>query len=584
MKALSLFGLCVLAKAAILAGHQVAGSIWMPVAYIWQDALVALLFGAIEVLTRRTPWVSWLLYGTAVLYVAINVPLTRIVSSPLTWQMGRAARGALADSITHYLTVQNIGLIAFFVLAGILLPFLMTKIPGRARKLAAVLGIICVAAGPGASRRIETIGLHRNAFVAFVCSTLPRLGAERAEDDWRRSPFVIGRATGGSSEALSRLHGAAIGRNVVMVHLESTGARYLHHFGAAEDPMPNLTRLAQRAVIFENACAVCPESIKGLFSVLCSRYPAFDVPAEDCARIRTQALGQVLAKHGYQTALFHSRRFLYLGMHVVIQNRGYQIMEDAGAISGNFHSSFGADEPATVQRILAWIDSVPRARKFFITYLPIAGHHPYDSPEGGPFPESSEIGRYRNALHYGDQALGVFLEGLRSRGLDTNTVFVLFGDHGEAFGQHEGNYGHTLFIHDENVHVPLLVAAPGLLTEQVRVPRVASLIDLAPTVLDLLDLPAPDEYQGRSLVNSDEQMALFYTDYSLGLLGLRDGGWKCTYELESKHSALFDLTADPGETNNLAARFPERVQFYQVHLQRWSEAQRELILRPVDAL
>ena len=88
-----------------------------------------------------------------------------------------------------------------------------------------------------------------------------------------------------------------------------------------------------------------------------------------------------------------------------------------------------------------------------------------------------------------------------------------------------------------------------------RVPGVSSLIDVAPTISDLLGLPVPDDYQGRSLLNGDEQMSLFCTDYSLGLLGLRDGGWKCTYELESKRSALFDLTGDPLKRKTSGQRF-----------------------------
>ena len=77
------------------------------------------------------------------------------------------------------------------------------------------------------------------------------------------------------------------------------------------------------------------------------------------------------------------------------------------------------------------------------------------------FRESDDAGQYLNALHFGDAALGKFLDGLRARGLDTNTLFVIYGDHGEAFGQHEGNYGHTLFLYEENIRVPLLIAMPG---------------------------------------------------------------------------------------------------------------------------
>src|SRR5439155_397702 len=145
-----------------------------------------------------------------------------------------------------------------------------------------------------------------------------------------------------------------------------------------------------------------------------------------------------------------------------------------------------------------------------------------DTPEAGPLPEAEDFDRYRNALHYADASLGELIRGLRVRGLDQNTLFVIFGDHGEAFGQHEGNYGHSLFLYEENIRVPYLVVAPGLVTEQVRVARTTSLIDTTPTILDLLGLPLPEGSQGRSMLEGNHRMALFYTDYSLSFLGLRD--------------------------------------------------------------
>ena len=77
-------------------------------------------------------------------------------------------------------------------------------------------------------------------------------------------------------------------------------------------------------------------------------------------------------------------------------------------------------------------------------------------------------------------------------------------------------------------------------------------------------------------------MALFYTDYSLALLGLRDDRWKFIHDLGSGRSKLFDLVRDTNETKNLAAQQPARVEAYREHLQRWASAQRDLILHPRD--
>jgi len=128
------------------------------------------------------------------------------------------------------------------------------------------------------------------------------LAGRQADEDWRLSP--LGGA--GAGEDLSRWRGRAAGRNVVLVLLESAGARYLEPYGASRDPMPNLSELARTSIIFDSAYAVYPESIKELFSVLCSRYPAMDTASEKYSWITTPSIAAVLRGSGYRTALFHS--------------------------------------------------------------------------------------------------------------------------------------------------------------------------------------------------------------------------------------------------------------------------------------
>jgi phosphoglycerol transferase MdoB-like AlkP superfamily enzyme len=186
----------------------------------------------------------------------------------------------------------------------------------------------------------------------------------------RASPF------GGEPAEDLQLFGAdSLERRLILISLESTAAQYLALYGSPVETMPRLSDLARDAVVFENAYAVYPESIKGLFSTLGSVYPAFKTQPESYESNPCRYLSLVLADSGYRTALFHSGRFEYLGMQSVIRNRGFQTLEDAGDIGGNHNSSFGVDEPATVDRILTWIDALPGGR-FLVTYLPIAGHHP----------------------------------------------------------------------------------------------------------------------------------------------------------------------------------------------------------------
>ena len=292
------------------------------------------------------------------------------------------------------------------------------------------------------------------------------------------------------------------------------------------------------------------------------------------------SLAASLADAGYRTSLFHSGRFGYLGMQEVLDHKGFDVLEDAGAIGGNVHSSFGVDEPATVDRMLRWLDTLNR-RPFFAAYLPIAGHHPYAS--SGPFGAADARAEYRNALHQADAAVGQLLAGLTKRGLDQSTMVVVFGDHGEAFGEHPGNIGHTLFINEENVRVPYLIAVPGVTTHTIPVARVASVIDTAPTVLDLLGLPAPSSHQGVSLLRPTPRMALFFTDYARGWLGLRDGCWKYLLETEADRSKLFDVCRDPAESTDVSAASAERVAGYRERLRQWSHAELRLACDPAPS-
>jgi lipoteichoic acid synthase len=420
---------------------------------------------------------------------------------------------------------------------------------------------------------------------------LPQVEAIAAEEDWTASlepPRLYAPSDPSvpsdpsihslpSVPSIQSLRGIAKGRNIILVSLESTGAGYLRLYGGTHDVTPNLDRLARSGLVFENAYAVYPESIKGLFSILCSAFPAFDTTPEMYATAPCRSIAAVLSGAGYSTALFHSGRFGYLGMQSIVHGRGYDTLEDAADIGGHHESSFGVEESATVGRMLSWIDALPTGRPFFLTYLPIAGHHPYETPEPGPFPTREEIGRYRNAVHYGDQSLGALIAGLRERGLEQRTVWIVLGDHGEALGQHDGNYGHTFFLYDENVRVPFVVAVPGVLEQQQRSRPIVSLIDTAPTILDVVGIAAPAEYQGRSALDGRPRMALFFTDYSLALLGLRDGRWKFLHELESQRSKLFDLERDPGETVDVSSAHPSQIADYVRRLRAWSSAQKDRV-------
>ena len=563
----------VSAKAVTLFGEDVPLSVWAVAAYFWQDILIAGVYFIADAWVKRDR-IGWAAYAAIVLYVAVNVPVTRVLSTPLTWTMIRAAGGPLTDSIAHYATLRNLVALAVPLTVAATLPWLLRRWRVAIGRRTMAIASIVAAVGCAGVARVDTRGLHRSAVGALVATAVPRVAAAPGTVEWRSSPFPAG-----AGQSLMHLAGSLAGRNVMLILLESTGARHLGAYGAPRDPTPNLTALARNSIVFDRAYSVYPESIKGLFATLCSRYPAFDVPPEALRGVPCESLARSLKDAGYRTSLFHSGRFMYLGMEAVIRDRGFDLLEDAGAIGGRVHSSFGVDEASTVDRMLRWIDSLDAKDRFFLSYMPIAGHHPYSSAGSGPFEGTGDFTAYLNALHEGDEALGQLLDGLRERRLDENTVFIVFGDHGEAFGEHPGNFAHTLFIYDENVRVPYVIAAPGRIAGQIRVERTASIIDTAPTVLHLLGLNQPAGHQGSSLLRPEPRMALFYTDYSLGWLGLTDACWKYLHQLDTGRSQLFDTCTDPAERHDRAAEFPNRVEAYRDRVKAWASAQRDRIVQ-----
>lgn len=533
--------------------------------------------------------IGWSLFGLLALYLALTAPAAAILGSPLTWPMLAGAGTALGDSVRAQIGWAN-GLAVAAVLATALLLPRALRGAGAARASALILGLALLALAALLGQAVEPPpgGGHRNALVALgetAWRGRALAGARalaRAQEDPTGASLASQLPEEGPAVDLRAFAGAARGRNLIWVVLESTGAAYLKPYGAQRDPMPRLSAMAEGGIVFEQAYAVYPESVKGIFSLLCaaetepyraaSAYAASARPCRDLAAL--------LGDAGYETALYHSGRFAYLGMREILAGRGYKRMVDAGGIGGPHASSFGVDENAAVDRILADLDRRAPNRPFFVHYLPIAGHHPYESPGTGPRPfgERDNFHRYLSDLAMGDAALGRLIDGVAVRGLAEETLWVFSGDHGEAFEQHPGNIAHSLFIYEENMRVPLIVVAPGLTNRipnsagagspPLRAPQIASLVDVAPTILALLGLDAPPDWQGRSLLAPDPGAAHFYTDHTSWQEGLRHGSWKYILDRDSGRGELFDLAADPGETRDVSPEHPARAARYREHLER----------------
>ena len=509
------------------------------------------------------------LYIVLTLWASINVPVARQLASPLTYSFLHATGGALGDSISRYVTLTNLGVPIALCALALGLPRWIARwnerwLPTRhnARKLGLGLAVVVALAliAPTVEVRTDLQGSERNAVVTLLRTTwqhaFPGAGGERPS---LLTPAC--QATDTSSAApppgAAPLQGLARGKNIVWVVLESARARSLNLYGEPRDATPHLTSLASAgSIVFENAYAAYPESIKGLYSFLCGREPPLHREASELTsdRFPCDDIATSLARAGYRTGLFHSGWFAYLGMKGVLANRGFETLVDAETITSPYRSSFGVDDRSTALRLLSWIDSRPTNKPFFAMFMPIAGHHPYHAPGpvARPFDEKTSHDEYLNDLHIADDSFGLLRQGMQARGLDDKTVYVVFGDHGEAFREHAGNIAHALFLYEENLHVPFFVAAPGLIRDLTRLTKPLSLIDVPATTLALAGLPPIPSTDGHAASADNDRAIRFFTEQGGRRAGLRDGRWKVIFDEDGARAQLFDVQIDPHERNNIA--------------------------------
>lgn len=364
---------------------------------------------------------------------------------------------------------------------------------------------------------------------------------------------------------------AAPARSVVLVTIDTLRADHVGAYGASTARTPALDALARTGARFDRAWAPAPITLPSHASLLSGRYP----PGHH-ARHNGMALGAsvpTLATSfrdaGFATAAFVSafpldNRFgLARGFDV------YDAVLPRTADGRPLNERPGAE---TVDRARAWLQSHLDGRFFLWVHL-FEPHAPYGSPDSGASVEA----RYADEVALADREMGRLLSALGPRA-DT-TLVVATSDHGEAFGEH-GEIGHSVFVYDTTLRVPLLMRGPGV-PAGVVVPDDVSLVDLAPTLAALTGAE-PLEGDGLSLVGTwsgnrlvprllyAESFAPLFDFGWAGLRAVRDGPWKY---IAAPRAELYDTGRDPTESANRLEREPERVARLHEAAAGWSPAE-----------
>ena len=363
-------------------------------------------------------------------------------------------------------------------------------------------------------------------------------------------------------------------KNVIVIVLESVGTKYLSLYGSSYNTTPTLIEEAAHALVFENFYAHVPYTFCSFMALNFSIYPGMpwcyapgETFARDGARPLPQTLASVLKQRGARTAYLSNGDLEWAGMGYVLENQGYDTIEDCRAMGGATLTSWGTGDRVLFDRLMRFIDEKP-GQPFYAFCWTDQTHDPYElGPvarkidffgEQVPARHADDLGRYLNVLRLVDQYLADLFRALRDRGLADDTLVVITGDHGEAFGDPHDQRGHGFTAYQEDVNVPLILWNPRLFPGGQRLKTIGGHVDLSATIAEVLGVQPPGEWQGHSMFDPARPQRAYYLA-SIGeyLFGVRDGKWKYTFEATSGREFLTDLTVDPDELKNCAGSEPD---------------------------
>ena len=357
--------------------------------------------------------------------------------------------------------------------------------------------------------------------------------------------------------------------NLVLISLDTLRADHLSGFGYPRETSPRIdAELIALGTTFGDVTSTFSRTDVSHMSIFTGLYPeARPEAGRLAAATPLSTLAERLRDAGFETAAF---------------------TED-GLLAGVFGFWFGFDrfsersyrlEERGVATFAAGADYLRshRDRRFFLFLHTYKTHAPYAAGpahaelfrdpgewerEGmSPVPPEHrpQVDEYDRSIRDADDLVGGFLDELDRQGLAERTLVVLLSDHGEAFGEH-GLSGHSFSPGQEVVHVPLVLRGPGV-PAGLWVETPVSLVDVAPTILDLLGLAPPSPGQGTSLVPAlrggtlPVKRPLHFSWLSDGAAGVRYGPYK--YERSRTRKSLFRIDEDPHEEHPLGGKTHRR--------------------------
>ena len=352
--------------------------------------------------------------------------------------------------------------------------------------------------------------------------------------------------------------------NLLLVTVDTLRPDHLGAYGYERPTAPHLDRFADSAVVFERAYATSSWTLPSVASLLTAEYPSGHRVRGKRSALASgfSTVTERLADAGFATGAVVSHVFLARRYGL---DQGFADYDDEQICKRVEDSHKKVSSPLVTEKGLAWLASRRDAedgRRWFLWLHYFDPHTEYLTHPGVSerFGESAE-NRYDGEIAFTDAHLGEIFDALAELGFEHDTLVIVVSDHGEAFGEH-GFGGHRLSLHEEELLAVLIVRAPGIAPRRVATP--VSLVDVAPTILELLDVSPLPPASGSSLVPALHGEAVVRPPILAELRSaldwrrvdaVIDGRWKLM-EHRVRGISLYDLAADPGERRNLAATRP----------------------------
>lgn len=370
-----------------------------------------------------------------------------------------------------------------------------------------------------------------------------------------RAPAADGAAGDSAPTPTAALDGI---ERVVWISIDTTRADRLTPYGYDRGTTPALEAWASTATVFDRATSHAPWTKPSMASVFTSTLP--DVhgvtqwntvldPEQPTVALVLQEAGFATVAHVGSFALDAASNTFHLGFDTYDPSS----WKDQGGNPHNVETSTVLTDQAVASFERLVEDDAP----FFLWvhyYDPHFHFLPHEAHDFG----SAESDVYDGEIAHSDAELGRLLAAIDA----VDDVLVVFhADHGEEFGDH-GGARHTRTLYDELVHVPLMLKVPGC--PPGRIPANVGLMDVAPSVLQLLDVPAPDGFEGASLLGPGgcpqvdaDRLVLTETRRQANLRGSFDGRYKVIRREGTGAIEVYDVQADPLEQDDLAGKDPD---------------------------